>query len=355
MTLTCLYETDYKNDPYVVGYELPDGNGYLVSEHLSQLKNRGFVRRWLYKGKTTTLQLSGKRYVKRLDKLQDHYRDPQIFAEFMRECNDRGIERPSSYSDIFHASFRSPHVRRSVNAIFRTGFAGAWEEAQQTGLCLGHYFHYDITSAYRWASTTGLPVVASLREAKRIVELPGLYRLRLAEPVEGAPYPFNCKTEVNATTNEIDTYGLPIAHVYNGVTWTEVHAPDYFTGCMDQFTFAKQISRSYWGRWAGVAQVQCETAAKCWNIPNPVENLVWASVIIAEVKRKVYEVSDRAHVFVDSVLTRQKLPTGKQPGEWKLVNEYPDGVVVHGAGKFGRKGALPDKYSGVPLEKRGIM
>lgn len=336
--------------------EIPEeGDAYVHSSMLGDLyRNRGFVRRWSYKGKTRTLQLSGKRYVKRLDDFKDHGSDPNAFRELLLECRANGIERPSSYSDCFHSSFRSPHIKRAINAIFREGFAGAWEEAPLTGLCVGRYFHYDLTSAYRWASTS-LPVMASVREATKLTHQPGLYRVRLVEPVEGVPYPFNCKTEVNATAEEIDLYGLPIAHFYNGVTWSEVHAPDHFTMHMDKFSFAKQIGRCYWGRWAGIARIQCETHNKVWNLPNPVENLVWASCVISRVKRKVFEVADRAHVFVDSVLTRQILPTGDKPGEWQLKGEYPQGVVIHGAGRFGSPGRLPDKYSGVPVSNRGVM
>jgi N-dimethylarginine dimethylaminohydrolase len=41
------------------------------------------------------------------------------------------------------------------------------------------------------------------------------------------------------------------------------------------------------------------------------------------------------HVQVDAVLCREPLPVSADVGAWKLVNEFPRGVWIHGTGVWG--------------------
>ena len=84
-------------------------------------------------------------------------------------------------------------------------------------------------------------------------------------------------------------------------------------------------------------------------------SLVWAALIVSRVKMRVWE-SDHspAHVFVDSILTKNELPVGSGLGKWRLVCECPHGVEIKQTGWFGAPGALPDKHAGVACAPRGL-
>lgn len=216
-----------------------------------------------------------------------------------------------------------------------------------TGVLRGRWRKYDLNSAYLWASTLGMPKVKSFRMSRNPGRLPGMYNLELVQPVESLPYPFNVARFVNATTAEIDLYNLPIRRIINGVIWEDAHPEDCITRVVKQFTFAKQVSKSYWGRWCSQTPIECNTPSRTWELRNPLLNLVWAHFLISAVKRKVWQDGkNAAHVFVDSIITRDELPTGDAVGDWRHERTYEDGIKIRHAGYFGPRIGAPDKTTG---------
>jgi hypothetical protein len=306
------------------------------------------IREWAVSGRPTTLQLGQKGYLKAVDRFTiQHTNTEEAFNEFLRECADYGIPRPSSYNAVFHHCYRSPRVRRTYNQYFEYSFYGAWEEAKKVGVLRGRWHKYDLNSAYMWAASLGLPTIGSVRISKHLGKFRGLYNLELEAPLEHLPYPYNSHRFVNATDEEIDLYSLPIKKILGGVTWTDYVEGDPIIKTVKQFTFAKEVSKSFWGRWCSSSPIQCRSISKEWEIRNPILNLIWAHVLIGRVKMRVWsESKNAAHVFVDSIITQDVLPTGDRLGEWKHEKTY-DGLRVKHPGFYGPANGDWDRTTGV--------
>ena len=306
---------------------------------------------WSVGGRTTSLQMPGAGMVKAVDRFSiRHTCSEAAFQELIRECSDYGCARPSSYGSVFHAVYKSPRVRRSLQAPFEPWFAGGWQEAKMTGVIRGRWRRYDLNSAYLWACTLGLPEIRSVRVSTAVGSLPGMYALELAKADESLPYPFNMARTVCATTEEIDLYALPVKKILGGVTWTDSIDGQPIVDTVKQFTFAKEVSKTFWGRWCSTIPVECETrTGKRWPLRNPIQNLVWAHLLVSRVKQRVWnEGRNAAHVFVDSIITTDVLPTGAELGAWREEREYPDGLTIRHAGFYG-SGGVWEKVSGARL------
>lgn len=53
------------------------------------------------------------------------------------------------------------------------------------------------------------------------------------------------------------------------------------------------------------------------------------------------------HIHVDAIWTTEPIPTGEQPGDWKLVGQYDD-FWIRKQGNIG-DGPFTLKHAGVPL------
>lgn len=309
-----------------------------VSDTVFLKGQEGWRRKWTTKaGQVTAYQTKEGSLVKRLEKFHAHGSDEESFRDFLREANEYGCHRPSSYPDVFHSSFLSARVHRGVNRLFGPVAHFAWQEAIRPGKHAGHWRRYDINRAYLWASTQGLPVVKSFRYAKDFSgNYPGLYRIIQQDVQPSAPYPFCVYRDVNATSDEIDEYGLRVESVVGGVVWTDNLPSDACTRVIDGMSFGKFVSKSYWGRWASNKGVTCITPGKAWELPDNKQNLVWAHLIVSRVKRRLYEyASTAAHVYVDSIIVPHEIPIGGGLGEWKLEKDYPQGVWIARTGMYG--------------------
>ncbi len=296
-----------------------------------------------------TARLEGNVYWKNKEGFGRLAVDDATFTEFLKECAETARCRmPSSFGSPFHKLFRSPALPRSVNAPFSNFFRGGWQEAKFTGKLRGNFYHYDINSAYLWSSTLGLPRTDTLELQFDVrTDLDGCYVIDQGEPRSDLPYPFSTESVVIASLDEIEIYNLNIRRVIAGFTWRDVLAPDAITSVVNRFSFSKQMARAYWGRWASVAQIECDNKTRKWKLRNPIQNYIWAHLIVSRVKMRVWEEAwDATHVFVDSIIIPRKIETGTSLGGWKLVKEYLDGVRVDGPGRFGpMRGAL-DKHAG---------
>lgn len=330
-------------------------DSYHVDGVLRQLAQSPDVARTWRKGTTpVSVQLRGGGVVKSLNQFDRHGMDEATFMGFLAECERHGVERPSSYADVFHQLFVSPHIPYTVNHFFIDHFAGAWQEAREMGIVKGHLFKYDLNSAYLWSGTQGLPKPHTFRYCDDLHTRDALFLLKI-EPNVDAPFPFNRHKYVVAQRADIDLYELDVKRVVAGVQWRGQIDGDEILKVTDRFSFRKQIARSYWGRWASKKPIRCATLEKDtakirkeWNLRNPALNYVWAQLIINRVKRRVYEYDPcPIHVFVDSIITRHQITTSTDIGGWKLVGEYPRGLSVLGPGWYGVPGGKLEKHAGV--------
>lgn len=297
-----------------------------------------------------TVRLAGNVFWKNRDVFGMIAAEDSTFAEFLRECQETARCRmPSSFGTPFHKLFRSPALPRSINAPFSNFFRGGWQVARFLGKKREDFYHYDLNSAYLWSSTLGLPRTDTLEYAPDVrTDLDGVYLIDQGEPRdELLPYPFSTESIVIASLDEIEIYNLNIRRVLAGFTWRDVLLPDAVTSVVSKFSFAKQTARAYWGRWASIAQIECDNKTKKWYLRNPIQNYIWAHLIVSRVKMRVFqEASDAVHVFVDSVIVPRKMETSKELGGWKLVKEYLGGVRIEGPGRFGALRGPLDKHAG---------
>lgn len=332
-------------------YEVEDGkDAYVQLGRLRQLAKLA-QRWWSFHGIPTTVEIeSAKRYAKLWDKFADHS-DPFDFAELLREFKELGVPRPSGYADVFHARFKSPRIPWSINAQLAPAFSGGWQSALKVGVHSGVYHKYDLRSAYLWAGSLGLPDTKTYRRTLTISpDNPGVYRIELAHPVDGAPHPFNRARQCLASSEEIETYSLPVKRVISGVTWTRDLDPTQMLNDVRAVSTWKQAGRSYWGRWSQSERVECHAGGRSWCLPNFAANIPWAHLIVSRVKNKLWNYStDAVHVYVDSVITPHEIPTGENIGDWKYEGSYENGVIIRGPGQYGDPHAMRlDRMAGVP-------
>lgn len=330
-------------------------DAYMHPLKLRQLaKEHG--RYWQFHEQPTTVALPGNRFAKSLAPFADHT-DEKSFRELLREYEQIGIPRPSGYADPFHETFKSPRVAWSINAAVANAFAGGWQQALRIGASKGTYYKYDLRSAYLWAASLGMPdhktYTRSLRPFKKH-QYDGLFRIKLLEPNPDAPFPFNQARECIATNLEIETYSLRVSEVLDGIVWRGYTDPEPIINSVKSASTWKQCARSYWGRWAQLQTVECvsQHGDKRWRLPNIALNIPWAHAIVSRVKMKVWNYSANAvHVYVDSVITTERLPTGMAVGDWRLEKTYSDGVFVRGPGQYGDLHASTlERFAGLPKD-----
>lgn len=316
----------------------PDCDGYLEADALAALPAR---RRWRLGGALNSAESrDGGIYKLHRRFTPEHYPDPGKMYDLLLEMAGAGIVRPTSYADAFHKLYYSPRVKASVNNLFRPYFYGAWQEGRRLGYTPGHVRQYDIRSAYRWAALMGLPDPTTYRFTRGTVQRPGLLVIRLGAVSPRLPYPFAAGATVAATHDEIEAYGLA-GDIVGGITWRRDTPPRPMEAALDAWTFSKQVGRSFWGRWGATSGVTAETLDDAGHIrtsrqmPSMLLNLPWALLIIARVRLRLWEhAQDALRVYVDSVLTKERLPTGSAVGAWREVASFPDGVTVHNAALF---------------------
>ena len=307
--------------------------------YVDAIKLRSLVRTcpryWSFHSMPTTVALDSGRFAKSLNGFADHMEEAS-FLELLREYGSFGVPRPSGYADVFHEQFKSPRVKWSTNAVLAPCLAGGWQAALVPGVHKGTFRKYDIRSAYLWASTLGMPNSATYHRSKAPwKKKDGIFRIRLLRKAVDAPFPFNQAREVLATNLEIETYNLAIGEVIDGVTWDGLIDPAPILSAIKTVSTWKQAARAYWGRWGQSQKITCHSKGKTWELPNISLNVPWAHIIISRVRMRLWEFSSHAlHVFIDSVITPEQLPTGNELGDWRLEKTY-DGVFIRGPGQYG--------------------
>jgi len=306
------------------------------------------------------MQQIGGGWLKPIDNFSAHHAaDESTWNAFLDECERHGVIMPSSYADVFTKLFRPPMLLWSHNAPFVPHFCGPWEEATKRGLLVGFYRQYDLNRAYRWAATQGLPDTATFRQTDRLcAKHPGFYVARLVGEREGVPHPYNREGWVMVTDAEIDEYSLDVAEVAAGLIYTRRLPGDICDRVMQRLSFIDDVAKCFWGMWAARHPIVTYFPGLDRHVPGRsiYMNLPWAHFIVSQIKMRVWEDSKHhlAHVFCDSVIVDKELPTTTAVGGWKLVTEFPNGVFVGGAGRYGHTADNLLKHAGTPNVKEEI-
>lgn len=260
-----------------------------------------------------------------------------------------GVRHPSSFADCFHqVAPDAPRLPYTLNGLFSWWHGGPWSQARRTGAFRGSWYRYDLTSAYRWAGSIGLPDPTTYR----VVRGPrgtrdGLWIIELEEHRPDLPPVFAEAGNIAvASTEEIDRYNLRCT-VRRGVTWSRMMPDGYVDDTLAKLPCAKQAGRAYWGRWIARDPLVCQTPNATWHLHNRHAHFVWGWLIVGRVRLRVWEVAqEAAHVYVDEVVVPHELPTGDVPGSWHLKEYYPQGVDVRRTGWYGPRGASDTMRTG---------
>lgn len=136
---------------------VPGRSGYAPVDALTRAWQDGLCTRlWSLGPRIVSLQLSP-RVGGGIWKTRERFMTAEPDALLTR-LERIGVHHPSSYADCYHRL--APRVRPlpyTLNGLFSWWAGGPWSQARKTGTFRGSWFRYDITSAYRWAATLGLP------------------------------------------------------------------------------------------------------------------------------------------------------------------------------------------------------
>ena len=260
------------------------------------------------------------------------------FWHIMNSCRNANITPPSSFADIFFKVCPTPRPLLSETFLLKRESYGGWQENVVKGVCRGRIYHYDIRSAYRWAACQGLPDPRSVYPVRRpddswfvfygTVKNPPLYATEKPQ--------LWTREEVEQCRLEIDQFRIG----YGYERFLDLTPAFQQIECRFPYCF-KRISRAFWGRWntrQSVEQVSwVDGKPKITRRANFIFNPVWARVITSRVKLRIQKImvdAQTVHIFVDSILCYEQVPTGEAVGDWVLKGEY-DGVRVWGPGIWG--------------------
>lgn len=260
------------------------------------------------------------------------------FWHIIQSCRGAGITPPSSFSDIFRKICNLPRAFLSENFLLKRESYGGWQDNFVKGVCRGKVYHYDLCSAYRWAACRGLPDPRSVYPVRNSKDSWTVFYGSVKNP------PAYATDRVQLwTREEVETCKLEINQFIMGYGYSEViDLQDVFKQVEQFFPYCfKRISRAFWGRWntrEPLDQVSWKDGKmKITKKDNFSFNPVWSRLITSRVKLRLLEMIYQAqavHVFVDSLLCYEPIPTGEDVGDWVLKGEY-DGVRVWGPGIWG--------------------
>lgn len=329
--------------PYQIG-AYSEGCDAYVDTHTDLLAR--CRRYWTYRGTVRTIQTEAGDYVKSPVGFGVDARGLIDCEEHVEEIRDAlGVSLPSGYAGAFRYAYDSPPVSGTLNIPFGADVHGGWQYGK-VGVHEGKWNQYDMSRAYYWALTQGLPDPRFYYATRSLAYRDAVFRVRLRHPTPGAPYPYDSMHEVTATGDEIREYALDVAEVLAGVAFRrEYRDLSKITHAIDRWSFAKMVSRTFWGAWGATEGCQCVIPNgapadwRRWTLPARGRNVPWAHLILSRVRRRLWDATQGGawcHVFTDSIITTQTLGTGTSPGDWRLVSTYGRGVKVAGPGQYGR-------------------
>ncbi|OLD88148.1 MAG: hypothetical protein AUG85_05455 [Gemmatimonadetes bacterium 13_1_20CM_4_66_11] len=290
---------------------------------------------WKFNGEWTTYNPNKSVSYKNLDRLGvDTESD---FWTLMDEAQRANIKPPSSLSSIFIEYAQRRHIRWSrfspKSPFFGTAFGG-WERLMfQGGEYAAPIFLYDMNKAYRWSASVGMPDLSTAHRTKSFYAPHAIYLATNIKPF----FPFaNRNSTVILTSEERDAYGCDSATVLKGVAFRDtIDITPVFEDIDAAFpSVSKRIGQAFWGTWNShrVVQQVGMLSGKMHELRNLYYNPIWAAFVTGRVKMRCWHWRNiTLRVYCDSIMTTEPIPTGSDPGEWKLVREYPSGLRFHGA------------------------
>lgn len=303
----------------------------------------GMERRWLFHGVPRSQKQRGGDMLKLWDAFSEHMESGDQMLSLLEECYARGVERPSSYGDLFQQRWRFPVVRSVVRKMFPR-VPGGWQQVREAGTSGSRRISsreplrlYDIRSAYLSALKLPLPSMETFLPVRR-VSGPGLYWCP-SPALPSLPYPWNAPGVHPATEDELLALPLDFRAIQRGIAFI----PDgVATGAMmddiQAWSCWKSVARSFWGRWAsapGLLRQQTFTKAGDLNtendLGNPAFNPVWAAIITSRLRLRLWEIVDKIpvlRVYTDSIVTTAEIEEGPGVGDWSLKDTYPRGGIV---------------------------
>ena len=334
------------------------GTTYVSPGHLDALvrNGHGAGQAWRYKGQWSTYVPSRRQSFKTLQRIRPD--GEEDFWHIMDSARAAGCAPPSSFADLWSQIKPSPMPRRSVIAPFVGMTFGGWMESLWRGTWRDPVWHYDLNKAYRWAACQGLPEMWSAYPLPPRLDpvTPSVYLVDLpAGARRYAPAPGRALL----TWEEIPWLEHPEAvRVIRAVGFRRLVdlGPSFekidclFPWCRDR------ISRAFWGSWNTMRapeRVTWRSGETVTPMKNPFYNPVWAACITSRIKLRLLPLVRRAsvlHLCVDAVLSMEELPTGDEPGAWKLVGEYPS-VWIKRTNYWGT-GTRMIKHAGVMTDGR---
>lgn len=276
---------------------------------------------WRYFKTFTTYQPNTQVTYKNLNQLK--VGSVEEFWTVQQECAASGLKPPTSFNDIFQQVAPSPFVRKTINAPFLHAAPHALQRAYEIGRIAGTVYHYDLNSAYRWSASEGLP---HLKTAVRVLRVEDPWDIALVDLAD--PLPYRDRTElVTLTSAEQLQYCPRIIRYYYGWRFRKwIPFGELFAVLDTAFpSTVKKIGRAFWGRWNTRQAVEMVSwgsgKAKGTLLHNPYFNPIWTHYLISRVTARCLAVPDVLHVSHDSILTRERLPTGDAIGEWRCEHE----------------------------------
>ena len=306
---------------------------------------------WKFRKTWTTYRPNRKIAYKSLQKLNPQ--SEEDFWHIMDSCRGAGVDPPTSFADIFTSVYRHRFPLRSILAPFFGSRFGGWQEALRTGSIEGPVYWYDINKAYRWSACQGLPRMETAFPTLDFTEPCAIYLVDVhqkAIPWSGAKH-----AGVQIVTSEMrDALDVCPLEILYGVGFRDrVSLSPVFSEIDKRFPWCNsRISRAFWGLWNGNSGPEVWTwksGEKSRDMRNPWYNPIWAAFITSRIKLRMWQHHRSAlHVFIDSILSREELPTGDKVGDFRLVNQFAS-VWIRFAGWWG-SGNMVVKHSGCTKE-----
>lgn len=282
----------------------------------------------------------------------------RVDDDFLAECAELKVNA-SNYGSPFWDFFKYRRPKPCAFNWYAGNSIGGIQFCEE-GEYPGDYEEYDIRSAYLWSGLQGIPDFFSSCGFTKTIKRGGIYRLRLFEPSQFIP--FIGKSDVYATTEEIEMSGIKDFQILNGFVFSSM------SDCIEE-TFArmqkyfspdaiKKIGRAYWGRWALgdgaciVSKVRSGKEVSASEIGRWFQNKVISHFIVSRVRLRVLFFAGLAiHAFVDSIIPRRgiRVPVGDSIGDWRVKNYFSD-IRIAGCGRIQSRGRW-EKHSGkkIPL------
>lgn len=284
---------------------------------------------WKYNGRYTTYCPNRRVTFKALDRLG--VEDEKEFWSLVAAVKQAGISPPTSYANVFLSCYRAPMPRVSPRSHFYGFRFGGWQEAFRRGESHRTVYQYDLNKAYRWAASCGLP---DLRSARRTWDFDSPCAVYLVSGLRPGAIPYRrvpAESYHMVTSEERDALALDLrrATVHVGVSFTRTCSLVETFEALDRrfpVSVVARVSRAFWGMWNTTTApevVSWTKGERSRTMKNPWYNPIWSAFITSRVKLRLNLHRARMlHCFVDSLHVTDQLPTGTEPGDWKLVGEY---------------------------------